>query len=72
MKIFQRMSTIVSMQESKIERIDQDTADAEKNVKKGKKEITSIYEDVTSKRALIIKIFALIMAFSVIYVLFLL
>lgn len=71
MSAFQRMTTIVSMQEATIERIDQDTKKAESNVKKGKKEVEQIYDDVASKRALIIKVFATILVFSIIYILFL-
>lgn len=71
MTAFQRMTTIVSMQEAQIERIDQETRLAEGNIKKGKREVEKIYEDVAGKRSLIIKVFATIMVFSIIYILFL-
>lgn len=69
---FQKMATIVSLQESKIERIDRDTETSETNIKKGKKEISDIYDSVSSKRKLIIKVFLVILVFTVIYVTFLL
>lgn len=71
MQAFQRMTTIVSMQEAQIERIDQDIRTTESNVKKGRKEVEQIYQDVASKRGLIIKVFATILIFSIIYILFL-
>lgn len=72
MSAFQRMTAIVSMQENRLESIDRDTRQAETNIKKGRKEVESIYEDVSSKRSLIIKIFATILVFSIIYIVFLL
>ena len=71
MSAFQRMTAIVSMQENKIERIDQETRTAETNIKKGRKEVEQIYDSVASKRSLIIKVFATILVFSIIYILFL-
>lgn len=67
-----KIATITAIQESKVERIDQFTYDAEVNIRNGKKEVEGIYDDVKGKRALIIKIFAILMFFSVIYVVFLL
>ena len=66
------MATIVSLQENKIERIDKDTEEAETNIGKGKKDVQSIYDRVSSNRALILKVFAILITFSVIYILFLL
>ena len=71
MSAFQRMTAIVSMQENKIERIDQETRTAETNIKKGRKEVEQIYDSVAGKRSLIIKVFATILVFSIIYILFL-
>lgn len=71
MSAFQRMTTMVTLQEAQIERIDQDTRTAETNIKKGRKEVEQIYDDVANKRALIIKVFATILVFSIIYILFL-
>lgn len=67
-----KMSTIVAMQESKIERIDRVTCDSEVNISQGKKEVEQIYDNVKGKRAMILKIFAILIFFSVIYVVFLL
>lgn len=72
MTAFQRMTALVSMQENRLESIDRDTRQSETNIRKGRKEVEGIYEDVSSKRSLIIKIFAIILVFSIIYVLFLL
>ena len=71
MSAFQRMTAIVSMQENKIERIYQETRTAETNIKKGRKEVEQIYDSVAGKRSLIIKVFATILVFSIIYILFL-
>lgn len=72
MSAFQKMTTIVSMQESRLESIDRDTRQAEKDVKQGRREVEQIYDDVGSKRRLILKVFAVIIVFSVIYIMFLL
>lgn len=66
--IFTKMTTIVKMQEGIVERIDHNSERTSINVDKGKKEIKSIYDDVSSNRMLILKVFAIIIVFSVFYV----
>ncbi len=68
--MFKKMVTIVHSQETQIERIDRDTEESEANVKKGRNEIADLNEDVKKKRALILKVFAVLICFSVIYILF--
>lgn len=68
--IFTKMSTIVHMHEGMIERIDSEVEGTETNIKQGKKEIKKMYQDVSSNRKLILKVFAILIIFSIIYVLF--
>jgi syntaxin 5 len=69
--IYQRLGTMVQMHDVMIDRIDKDTDDSMHNVEKGKKTLLEVYTSVSSKRRLIIKIFLVLLCFSLLYVLFL-
>lgn len=69
--IYQRLGTMVQMHDVMIDRIDKDTDDSMHNVEKGKKTLLEVYTSVSSKRKLIIKIFLILLCFSLLYVLFL-
>eukprot|EP01016_Furgasonia_blochmanni_P036775 TRINITY_DN4241_c0_g1_i1.p1 TRINITY_DN4241_c0_g1~~TRINITY_DN4241_c0_g1_i1.p1 ORF type:complete len:204 (-),score=43.18 TRINITY_DN4241_c0_g1_i1:293-904(-) len=70
--IFTRLGTIVKMHEVLIERIDKNTEETLINVQKGKKNLLQVYDDVSGWRKTILTIFFIILAFSAIYILFLL
>lgn len=69
--MFKKMVNLVQTQENQIERIDRDTEESETNVKKGRKEISDLNEDFKKKRALILKVFGVLIVFSIMYILFL-
>ena len=69
--IFTKMGTIVKMHEGMIERIDHNAEMSQLNVKKGKKEVKSIFEDVSNNRKLILKVFAIVILFALFYIVFL-
>jgi syntaxin 5 len=66
--IFQRISTLVQMQETMIDRIDKHTEDTLVNVTKGKKHLISIYDNISSNRRMIFTVFFILLIFSVMYI----
>ena len=55
-----------------VERIDTNTADALHDVEAAKKELTEVYESVSSNRKLMLKIFFILLIFCTFYILFVL
>jgi len=68
---FQRLGTIVKLHEVMIDRIDRNTEDSLINVEKGRKSLSEAYRSISSNRALIIKIFLILIVFATIYIIFL-
>lgn len=75
--VFQRIGTMVKMQETMIDRylsqrlrIDKYTEDAQYNVDKGRKELQSAYKRVSENRGMILKVFLILFVFSFVYIVF--
>jgi syntaxin 5 len=69
---FKRFSTIVLNHQMLVERIDSNTADALQDIESAKKELTEVYESVSSNRKLMLKIFFILLIFCTFYILFVL
>lgn len=69
--IFQQLATMVKEQEEVVQRIDSNVEDAEMNVEAAHTELLKYFRSVTSNRWLMIKVFALLIFFFVIFVVFL-
>lgn len=67
---FTRFSEMVSMQELMVRRIDEDSEMTLDNAEKAKKEIVTHYNNISSYRGTLIKIFCFLMLFVVFYILF--
>jgi len=69
--IFQQLAMMVKEQEEVVHRIDGNIEDAEMNVEAAHTELLKYFRSVTSNRWLMIKVFALLIFFFVIFVIFL-
>ena len=69
--IFQQLALMVKEQEEVVQRIDGNIEDAEMNVEAAHTELLKYFRSVTSNRWLMIKVFALLIFFFVIFVVFL-
>jgi len=69
--IFQQLAVMVKEQEEVVHRIDGNIEDAEMNVEAAHTELLKYFRTVTSNRWLMIKVFALLIFFFVIFVIFL-
>nr|CEL68905.1 TPA: syntaxin, putative [Neospora caninum Liverpool] len=69
--IFQRVATMISHQDEMIQRIDQDIDTSVHNIRQGQTELLNYFNRISSNRALILKIFAILFAFIVFFVFFL-
>jgi syntaxin 5 len=69
--IFQQLATMVKEQEEVVQRIDSNIEDAEMNVEAAHTELLKYFRSVASNRWLMIKVFALLIFFFVIFVVFL-
>ncbi|CAD8085856.1 unnamed protein product [Paramecium primaurelia] len=70
--VFQRVGTMVRLQETMIERIDKYTDEAQINVSKGRKELQESHKRISSNRGLILKVFLILFIFAFIYIVFVL
>ncbi|XP_048734428.2 syntaxin-5-like [Ostrea edulis] len=68
--IFSQLATMVKEQEEIVHRIDSNTDDAVLNVEAAHSEILKYFQSVTSNRWLMIKIFAVLILFFIIFVVF--
>ncbi|XP_021916862.1 syntaxin-5 isoform X2 [Zootermopsis nevadensis] len=68
--IFQQLAHMVTEQEEMVERIDTNVQDAELNVEAAHSEIIRYFQNITSNRWLMIKIFAVLIFFFLFFVLF--
>lgn len=69
--IFQQLAHMVKEQEEMVERIDTNVQDAELNVEAAHNEIIKYFQNITSNRWLMIKIFAVLIFFFLFFVIFL-
>lgn len=69
-QMYQRLATIVSMQNEMAIRIDADMELALDNVNKGHSELLRLFENVSSNRWLILKVFATLILFAILFILF--
>ncbi|OII74725.1 syntaxin 5 [Cryptosporidium ubiquitum] len=70
-QIFQKVAGMVTQQEEMIQRIDEDITNTFSNVEHGHAELIKYYNYVKSNRGLIIKLFLLLIAFIIFFVVFL-
>lgn len=68
--MFNRISQMIYRQGEMIERIDNETAISLDNINKTQDEVFKLKDDVKSNRALILKVFGIIIAFLVLYIIF--
>jgi len=66
--LFQRVTNMVQVQESMIERIDKDIDHISDNVIGAKKSLGSIYENIASNRRMIFTVFFMLLIFSALYI----
>lgn len=69
-QMFTKFSEIVNAQQLMVERIDSDTEMALINAEKGKKELSEHYQNVSSYRNLIFKIFLILIVSATFYIIF--
>ena len=69
--IFQQLAFMVKEQEEVVHRIDSNVEDAEMNVEAAHTEILKYFKSVASNRWLMIKVFALLIFFFLVFVIFL-
>ncbi|KAJ1606339.1 syntaxin 5A-like protein [Cryptosporidium canis] len=70
-QIFQKVAGMVTQQEEMIQRIDEDITNTLSNVEHGHAELIKYYNYVKSNRGLIVKLFLLLIAFIIFFVVFL-
>ncbi|XP_011405691.1 PREDICTED: syntaxin-5-like [Amphimedon queenslandica] len=70
-QIFRQLATMVKEQEEQVVRIDTNVSEAEINIEAGYGELLKYFRGVTSNRWLMVKIFAVIIVFFIIFVVFL-
>lgn len=68
--IFQQLAHMVKEQEEMVERIDTNVQDAELNVEAAHGQILKYFQSVTNNRWLMIKIFGVLIAFFIFFVIF--
>lgn len=70
-QIFHRVTTLVTQQDEMIQRIDADTVVSLDNVISAQNELTKYYKRISNNRTLILKVFFTLVAFVIVYILFL-
>lgn len=68
--IFQQLAHMVKEQEEMVERIDANVQDAEMNVEAAHGQILKYFQSVTNNRWLMVKIFGVVIAFFIFFVIF--
>ena len=72
LSLFKRFGTIVSNHEALVERIDNNAEEALYDIEGAKQELREVYEDTSNNRALMLKIFFILVVFCTFYILFIL
>jgi len=70
-QMFQKMAVMVQQQEEMIMRVDQNIEDSVENIQKGNDQLMKYYSTVSNNRMLILKVFGVLIAFIVFFILFL-
>uniref|UniRef100_H2Z1V9 t-SNARE coiled-coil homology domain-containing protein n=1 Tax=Ciona savignyi TaxID=51511 RepID=H2Z1V9_CIOSA len=68
--IFQQLATMVKEQEEQVMRIDSNVEESELNIEAAHSEVLKYFQGITSNRWLMIKIFLILIAFFVVFVVF--
>lgn len=68
--MYQKLATIVSMQNEMAIRIDADMESALDNVNRGHSELLKMFESVSSNRWLILKVFVALILFAIFFIIF--
>ena len=71
-QIFQRLASMISEQQSLVERVDEDVEAAVSNAERARELLLKTYENVSSNRALYTKVFAILFLFAIFFILFML
>mmetsp|Transcript_46529 Transcript_46529/g.92175 ORF Transcript_46529/g.92175 Transcript_46529/m.92175 type:complete len:289 (-) Transcript_46529:122-988(-) len=70
-QMFQKMAVLVTAQEEMIQRIDDDVDTANLNLQQGQEHLLKYFQYISSNRALIIKVFLILIFFVIFFVVFL-
>eukprot|EP00922_Rhytidocystis_sp_ex-Travisia-forbesii_P010489 GHVS01015367.1.p1 GENE.GHVS01015367.1~~GHVS01015367.1.p1 ORF type:complete len:294 (+),score=61.69 GHVS01015367.1:351-1232(+) len=70
-QIFQKVASMVTQQEELVQRIDEDVDTSLHNVNQGQTELLNYFHRISSNRSLILKVFAILVAFVIFFVVFL-
>ncbi|ORZ37080.1 t-SNARE [Catenaria anguillulae PL171] len=70
-QIFQQLGTLVAQQHEQVRRIDDNVQDIETNVDLARKELFKYWTSVSSNRLLMVKVFAVVLVFFFLFVMFL-
>jgi syntaxin 5 len=66
--MFQQLATMIKEQEEQIQRIDSNIDDVDLNVNQAHSELLKYFQSVTSNRWLMIKVFMVLIAFFVVFI----
>lgn len=69
-QMYQRLATLVSLQNEVVVRIDDGMEHTLENVKAGHSELLKYFDNVSSNRWLILKVFALLILFAIFFIVF--
>ncbi|CAD7940475.1 unnamed protein product [Amoebophrya sp. A25] len=70
-QMFKRMRDLIHEQDYAIMRIDQDVTDTQENLEHAEKSLLTYLDSISSNRMLIIKVFAIVITFIIIFIVFL-
>jgi syntaxin 5 len=68
--IFQQLATMISQQQEQVERIDMNMDDTLHYVDEGHSQLLQYFKSVSSNRSLMIKSFAVVIFFAILFILF--
>jgi syntaxin 5 len=69
-QMFNKMSHMIVQQEEMVQRIDQDVGDSLDHVNEGHSELLKYFNSISGNRSLILKLFAILLAFIIIFAIF--
>jgi len=69
--MFQKMGVMVQQQEEMVMRVDQNLDDTSENITKGQQQLLQYFNSVSNNRTLILKVFAILIAFIIFFIVFL-
>ncbi|KAH0795745.1 SNARE domain containing protein [Histomonas meleagridis] len=68
-QMFVRLSEIIASQDYEVFRIDQNTEEALSNIREGQNQLVKYYEKIKGNKCLMLKIFAVLIVFSLVFIL---